>query len=50
MQVVGYFGGAAVVILSLSRWLGGIWSKRIIQNEKARIDIELEIEKVRLLE
>ena len=35
-------GGTTAVILGLSTWLGKLWSKRIIQNEKLKLDKELE--------
>ncbi len=35
-------GGVGVIIIGLSRWFGGIWSKRIIQLEKYKLDEELE--------
>lgn len=50
IQLLGYFGGAAVIITGLSRWLGEIWAARIIRNEQARINLELESEKTRLAE
>jgi hypothetical protein len=50
IQVLGYLGGAAVVLTGASRWLGGIWAARIIRIEQARIDKELAIEKAHLAE
>jgi hypothetical protein len=50
IQILGYFGSAAVIVVGLSRWLGGVWAARIIRNEQARINVELEAEKVRLAE
>lgn len=50
IQILGYFGGAALIVAGLSRFLGRVLAERIIQNERARINIELEAEKVRLAE
>ncbi len=49
-ELLGLFGGGVVIVTALSRWWGGILSKRIIQNEKAAIDRTLEAEKTRLQE
>ena len=50
-QILTYFGGAAVLIIAaLSRFLGGVWSKRIIRNEQAKLNKELQAEKTRLVE
>ncbi len=50
IQILGFFGGAAVIVVGLSRWLGGVWSARIIRNEQARINVEFEADKARLAE
>jgi len=50
LEIFGSFGGGAVIVTALSRWWGGTLSKRIIQNEKAALDKELEAEKAKLLE
>lgn len=44
-EILQLVGGASVAILGLSAWLGKLWSKRIIQNEKLKLDKELEIAK-----
>ncbi|WP_157132780.1 hypothetical protein [Marinobacter algicola] len=49
-EILAVFGGVTVVVVGLSRWLGGLWSKRILQNERASIERELEREKSRLQE
>ncbi len=50
VKVFGGFGLAAILVIELSRWLGGIWSTRIVRNEQARINKELEVERERLAE
>ncbi|MDR5892813.1 hypothetical protein QC820_08275 [Halomonas mongoliensis] len=50
LEMFGLFGGGVVIVTALSRWWGGVLSKRIIQNEKAEIDKKLEAEKAKLLE
>ena len=35
-------GGAAVVILAFSSWLGKVWADRLMRNEKNKHDIQLE--------
>lgn len=50
LEIFGLFGGGIVIVTALSRWWGGVLSKRIIQNEKAELDKELEAEKAKLLE
>lgn len=41
-QILTIFGGGAVIALAIIRWFGGVWEKRIIENEKAKHAIELE--------
>jgi hypothetical protein len=36
------FGGASVIIIGLSAWLGKLWSTRILQSEQAILKHELE--------
>jgi hypothetical protein len=50
IDILGVLGGASAVIVALSGFLGEVWSKRIIQKEKARLDKELEVEKAKLQE
>lgn len=46
MSVVGAillaFGGGAVILVMLSRWLGGIWAKRILATEDANRQRDFE--------
>lgn len=42
IKLLASLGGSSVIIIGLSRWLGGLWSKRIIQLEKSKLDEELE--------
>lgn len=41
-------GGAAAVIVVLAGWLGRVWATRIAQEERARLDSEVERIKARL--
>lgn len=41
-------GGAATVIVALAGWLGRVWATRIAQEERARLDAEVERIKARL--
>ncbi len=36
-------GGGAVVVFALSKWLGGVWAGRILENERARETREQEL-------
>lgn len=36
------FGGGAVIVFGLSKWLGEIWGKRILENEKNQHKKEIE--------
>lgn len=49
-EVFGFVGLLLLVLIGLTRWWGGILSKRIIQNEKAKLDKELKREEARLSE
>ena len=40
--IIASFGGGALIVVSLASWLGNLWSKRILQNEQAQIDAQLE--------
>ena len=33
LTMLASFGGGAVIVLVLSRWLGGLWASRILQDE-----------------
>ncbi|GHY31351.1 hypothetical protein VCSRO22_3630 [Vibrio cholerae] len=41
-NIVSVLGGASVVVIGLSSWLGSLWSKRILNQEKLRMDKELQ--------
>ncbi len=36
--ILASLGGGALIVFALSKWLGGIWAERIINNEKALIN------------
>ena len=40
-QILISFGGAMIAIIALSKWIGELWMKRILQNEQARHDTAL---------
>lgn len=40
--VLGTFGGGALIVFGLAKWLGGVWTGRILQNERAALDEKLE--------
>jgi hypothetical protein len=42
LAVVASFGGGAVIVVALSKWLAGITAQRIIQNEGAALQRQLE--------
>lgn len=46
--VLASFGGATLALLALSKWLGQVWANRILENEKAKHNRELEEYKSRL--
>ena len=48
-QVLAPIGGVAVVVLGLAGWIGGIWARRIIAQDKARHSETLEVLKNQLL-
>lgn len=35
------FGSGAVVVILLSKWLGGLWAGRILQEERGKIEVKL---------
>lgn len=49
-EIIGYLGISTATVAALSRWLGGVWAKRIIRVEQAKLDSQLEILKSSLLE
>ena len=36
-------GGGALVVFALSKWLGGVWANRILENERASLAREHEL-------
>ena len=40
--IVGSLGGTGVLILGLSAWLGKVWANRLMTNEKAQFETDLE--------
>ena len=40
MTILASIGGAGVIILSLSNWLGKIWAERLLSRESARLEKE----------
>jgi hypothetical protein len=48
LSILAALGGGAVIIAGFTHWLGNIWAKRLIQNEKSKLDLEIEAYKVKL--
>ena len=48
LSVLGALGGGAVIVGGFAHWLGSLWAKRLIQDEKAKLDIELESYRMKL--
>lgn len=46
--IIVSFGGSAAILLCCSAWLGKVWANRIMQDEKAKHDIELSKFKIQL--
>tara|TARA_R110002049_G_scaffold308857_1_gene514520 strand:+ start:1359 stop:1907 length:549 start_codon:yes stop_codon:yes gene_type:complete len=40
--VIASLGGSALLLAAFSNWLGGIWAKRMLQNERAKHSETLE--------
>ena len=40
--IITSLGGAALILAAFSSWLGGIWAKRMLQNERAKHSETLE--------
>ena len=41
-------GGGAIIIAVFAQWFGKIWADRLVQNAKAKLDMDVESHKVRL--
>ncbi|MAZ86049.1 MAG: hypothetical protein CL693_00175 [Cellvibrionaceae bacterium] len=48
LSVLGALGGGALIIGGFAHWLGNLWAKRLIQEEKAKLDLDVESHKVKL--
>jgi len=48
LSVLGALGGGALIVGGFAHWLGNLWAKRLIQDEKAKLDLEIESHKVKL--
>lgn len=42
------FGGGAVIVAAFAQWLGKLWAARLIQNEKQKLDLDIESYRVKL--
>lgn len=40
--IIAAFGGAGVIVVALSSWLGKVWASRLMEKEKAEYSKELE--------
>ena len=47
-HVLAVLGGAGVLIIALSKWLGYVWRDRIKERERKKSEMELEYERQRL--
>lgn len=47
LAIITAIGSATLIVASFAAWLGKLWTKRIIQNEKASLDKFLQEEKAR---
>jgi len=45
---LGSVGGAALIIVALSTWLGKVWASRILEKDRLKYESELEQIKNRL--
>jgi len=41
-NIISVLGGTSLVVVGLSSWLGTLWSKRILNHEKLKMDKELQ--------
>ena len=41
--IIASLGGSALILAAFSHWLGQIWAKRMLQNERAKHDEDLQI-------
>ena len=46
--ILGSLGGGVLIIGAFTKWLGELWAKRLIQEEKAKLDLDIESYKVKL--
>ncbi len=42
LAVIGSLGGGALIVAAFANWLGGIWAKKMLQNERALHSEKLE--------
>ena len=47
--IIGSIGGAAIIIIGLSSWLGKVWANRILEKDKLKYTTEIEAIKNQLL-
>ena len=48
LPVLASLGGGALIIGGFAHWLGNLWATRLIQNEKNKLDLDIESYKVKL--
>jgi hypothetical protein len=46
--ILGSLGVGVLIIGAFTKWLGDLWAKRLIQNEKKKLDEEIESYKIKL--
>ena len=46
--ILASLGGGVLIVGAFTKWLGDLWAKRLIQEEKAKLDLDIESYKVKL--
>ncbi len=46
--ILGSLGGGVLIVGAFTKWLGDLWATRLIQNEKKKLDEEMESYKIKL--
>ena len=41
-NIIAVLGGGTLLITALSSWLGSLWSKRILMNEKTELELKIK--------
>ena len=46
--ILGSLGGGVLIVGAFTHWLGNLWAARLIENEKKKLESDLESYKVKL--